>query len=289
MRQLKIVKQITNRDDASLDLYLQEIGKVSLISIADEVNLDQKIKNGDQKALEMLITANLRFVVSVAKQYQYKGLSLSDLINEGNLGLIKAAERFDELRGFRFISYAVWWIRQTILQALAENSRIVRLPLNKIGSLTKINSAFARFEQDYQREPVPEEITELLKFEIKVVEQAFQTANYHISFDAPLHQGEGDENSLYDLLVNNDALSPDIALVKNSLEIEINRALTLLPERDAEILCHYFGLNGKKPLLIDEIAIKMKLTSERVRQLKVRAIKRLKNHRKISLLRPFLG
>lgn len=289
MRQLKIAKQITNKDAASLDLYLTEIGKIGLLSMAEEANLSQKIKSGDRKALKMLITSNLRFVVSVAKQYQNQGLTLSDLINEGNLGLIKAAERFDQSRGFRFISYAVWWIRQSILQALAENSRIVRLPLNKIGSISKINSAFAKFEQDYQREPVPDEIADLLKFQLKVVEEAFQSANYHISIDVPLLQGDRDGNTLCDILINNNLLDPDIELVNNSLNIDIDRILATLSNRDAEILRYYFGLGGKNPLLIDEIATELKLSHQRVRQLKDKAIKKLKSHHKNCLLRPFLG
>jgi len=289
MRHLRIAKQITNRDSPSLDLYLHEIGKVSLITIEDEVNLARKIKNGDRKALEMLITANLRFVVSVAKQYQNQGLTLSDLINEGNLGLIKAAERYDETRGFKFISYAVWWIRQSILQAVAEHSRIVRLPLNKIGSISKINNAFIKLEQDYQREPIPEEIADMLKFQIKVVEEGLQTANFHISTDAPLHESEGDEFTLYDSLINSDSPSPDISLLRNSLKIEIERILAILDVREAEILRYYFGLIGENPLSIDEIAVELKLTRERVRQLKEKALKKLKNVQKNCLLRSYLG
>jgi RNA polymerase primary sigma factor len=289
MRHLRIAKQITNRDSPSLDLYLHEIGKVSLITIEDEVNLARKIKDGDRKALEMLITANLRFVVSVAKQYQNQGLTLSDLINEGNLGLIKAAERYDETRGFKFISYAVWWIRQSILQAVAEHSRIVRLPLNKIGSISKINNTFTKLEQDYQREPIPEEIAEMLKFQTKVVEDALQTAIFHISTDAPLHEGEGDEYTLYDTLINSDSPSPDMSLLKNSLKIEIERILAILEDREAEILRYYFGLIGENPLSIDEIAVQLKLTRERVRQLKEKALKKLKNVQKNCLLRSYLG
>ena len=289
MRHLRIAKQITNRDSASLDLYLHEIGKVSLITIEEEINLARKIKNGDRKAFEMLITSNLRFVVSVAKQYQNQGLTLSDLINEGNLGLIKAAERYDETRGFKFISYAVWWIRQSILQAVAEHSRIVRLPLNKIGSILKINSAFTKLEQDYQREPIPEEIAEMLKFQIKVVEEALQTPNFHISTDAPLRENESEENTLYDTLINTDAPSPDMLLLKNSLRIEIERTLATLDHREAEILRYFFGLIGENPLSIDEIALELKLTRERVRQLKEKALKKLKNIHKNYLLRSYLG
>jgi RNA polymerase primary sigma factor len=237
----------------------------------------------------MLITANLRFVVSVAKQYQNQGLTLSDLINEGNLGLIKAAERYDETRGFKFISYAVWWIRQSILQAVAEHSRIVRLPLNKIGSISKINNTFTKLEQDYQREPIPEEIAEMLKFQTKVVEDALQTAIFHISTDAPLHEGEGDEYTLYDTLINSDSPSPDMSLLKNSLKIEIERILAILEDREAEILRYYFGLIGENPLSIDEIAVQLKLTRERVRQLKEKALKKLKNVQKNCLLRSYLG
>ncbi|MEI6679717.1 MAG: RNA polymerase sigma factor RpoD/SigA [Mariniphaga sp.] len=289
MRQLKIAKQVTNRDSASLDLYLHEIGKLSLISAEDEVLLARKIKNGDRKALETLIRANLRFVVSVAKQYQNQGLTLPDLINEGNLGLIKAAERFDETRGFKFISYAVWWIRQSILQAIAEHSRIVRLPLNKIGSILKINNAFTKLEQDYQREPIPEEIAELLKIQTKIVEEALQTSNFHISADAPLHDSDRDENTLYDTLINNDQPDPDISLINNSLKIEIERALGTLGDREADILRYYFGLIGTNPLSIDEIAIVMSLTRERVRQLKEKALKKLRNVHKNRLLRSYLG
>lgn len=289
MRHLRIAKLITNRDSPSLDLYLHEIGKVSLISIEDEVDLARKIKCGDRKALEMLITANLRFVVSVAKQYQNQGLTLSDLINEGNLGLIKAAERYDETRGFKFISYAVWWIRQSILQAVAEHSRIVRLPLNKIGSISKINNAFTKLEQDYQREPIPEEIADMLKFQVKVVEEALQTANFHISTDAPLRESESDDITLYDTLVNHDSQSPEMSLLKNSLIIEIERILATLDNREAEILRYYFGLIGESPLTIDEIAIELKITRERVRQLKEKALKKLKNIQKNCLLRSYLG
>ncbi len=288
MRHLKIAKQITNRDSPSLELYLHEISKIRLISIEDEVELARKIKNGDRKALELLITANLRFVVSVAKQYQNQGLTLSDLINEGNLGLIKAAERYDETRGFKFISYAVWWIRQSILQAVAEHSRIVRLPLNKIGSITKINNTFTKLEQDYQREPVPEEIAGMLKFQLKVVEEALQTVNFHISTDAPQHESD-DEITLYDSLINNDSPSPDLSLLKNSLKIEINRVFTILDDREAEILRYYFGLIGEHPLSIDEIATELKLTRERVRQLKEKALKKLKNDHKNRQLRSYLG
>ncbi len=289
MRQLRISKQITNRDAASLDLYLHEISKLTLISAEEEVNLARAIKSGDRKALETLIRSNLRFVVSVAKQYQNQGLTLPDLINEGNLGLIKAAERFDETRGFKFISYAVWWIRQSILQAIAEQSRIVRLPLNKIGSILKINNAFIKLEQDFQREPMPEEIADLLKLELAIIEEALQTSNFHISADAPLRESDNEEYTLYDTLINTDEPSPDISLMNSSLKIEIERALATLDHREAQILRYNFGLIGEHALSIDEIAVVMNLTRERVRQLKIKALKKLKNIYKNRLLRAFLG
>jgi len=289
MRQLRISKQITNRDAASLDMYLHEISKLSLISADEEVSLARSIKSGDQKALETLIQANLRFVISVAKQYQNQGLTLPDLINEGNLGLIKAAQRFDETRGFKFISYAVWWIRQSILQAIAEQSRIVRLPLNKIGSLLKINNAFIKLEQNYQREPMPDEIAELLKIEPNIIQEALQSSNFHISADAPLRESDSDEYTLWDTLINNDEPSPDISLLNSSLKVEIERALATLEPREAQILRYNFGLTDEHPLSIDEIAGVMNLTRERVRQLKIKALKKLKNIRKNNLLRSFLG
>lgn len=289
MRQLKIARQITNRDSGSLDLYLQEISKLSMISPEEEVNLARQIRAGDHKALEELIRANLRFVVSVAKQYQNQGLTLSDLINEGNLGLIKAAERFDETRGFKFISYAVWWIRQSVLQSIAEHSRIIRLPLNKIGSILKINSAFIKLEQNYQREPMPEEIADILQLQTKIVEEAMQTSSFHISTDAPLYERDSEEYTLYDTLINNDEPSPDMSLINSSLRIEIERALETLDEREADILRYNFGLNGQSSLSIDEIGSVMNLTPERVRQLKVKALKKLRNKYKNRLLRSFLG
>ncbi len=289
MRQLRIAKQITNRDSASLDLYLHEISKVKMISAEEETLLAQKIRNGDRKALETMITANLRFVVSVAKQYQNQGLTLPDLINEGNLGLIKAAERFDETRGFKFITYAVWWIRQAILQAVTEHSRIVRLPLNKIGSIIKVNSAFAKLEQDFQREPIPEEIAEMLKLQTDIVHEAMLTQNYHLSTDAPLIDTEGDDITLYDTLINSDSPSPDLLLISNSLTIEIKRTLGTLADREAEVLRYYFGLIGEKPLSITEIAIAMDITRERVRQLKEKALKKMRNIHRNRLLRTFLG
>jgi RNA polymerase primary sigma factor len=289
MRRLKIAKQVTNKDTASLDIYLHEIGKATLISVDEEITLARRIKLGDRKALVILIQSNLRFVVSVAKQYQNQGLSLPDLINEGNLGLIKAAERYDETRGFKFISYAVWWIRQSILQAIAEQSRIVRLPLNKIGNLTKINKAFTKLEQDFQREPMPEEIADLLKLQIKIVKEAMESASFHLSTDAPQYESDGDEITLYDTLINSESQSPDLSLMNSSLKIEIERVLQTLSNREAEILRYYFGLIGENPLSVDEIAILLQLTSERVRQLKIKALKSLKSVHKSSNLRSFLG
>jgi RNA polymerase primary sigma factor len=255
----------------------------------EEITLARRIKGGDRKALVTLIQSNLRFVVSVAKQYQNQGLTLPDLINEGNLGLIKAAERFDETRGFKFISYAVWWIRQSILQAIAEQSRIVRLPLNKIGSISKINKAFTKLEQDYQREPMPEEIADMLSLQIKIVKEALETSNYHVSTDAPVYESDGDEITLYDTLINDDSPSPDFSLINSSLKIEIERALGTLSQREAEILRYYFGLIGENPLSIEEIAALLKITRERVRQLKEKALKNLKTVHKSQLLRSFLG
>jgi len=289
MRQLRISKQITNRDAASLDLYLHEISKLSLISAEEEVSLARAIRNGDRKALETLIQSNLRFVVSVAKQYQNQGLTLPDLINEGNLGLIKAAERFDETRGFKFISYAVWWIRQSILQAIAEQSRIVRLPLNKIGSILKINNAFMKLEQDFQREPISDEIAEVLKLQPGIIEDALQTSNFHISADAPLRESDSEEYTLYDTLINNDEPSPDMSLMNSSLKIEIERALSTLDSREAQILRYNFGLIGTHAMSIDEIGVVMNLTRERVRQLKMKALKKLKNIYKNRMLRSYLG
>ena len=289
MRHLKIARQITNRDSASLELYLCEISKVKLISLDDEIILAQRIKQGDQVALEELIRSNLRFVVSVAKQYQNQGLALPDLINEGNLGLIKAAQRYDETRGFKFISYAVWWIRQSISQAIAEQSRIVRLPLNKIGSISKINKAFVKLEQDYQREPMPEEIAEMLQLQIILVNEALETSNYHVSTDEPLHETENEAITLYDTLINTDAPSPDLVLIKNSLKVEIERALNTLSIREAEVLRYYFGLIGEHPISIDEIAVKLGVTNESVRQIKGKALKNLKSVHKSHLLRSFLG
>ena len=289
MRHLRIAKKITSKDAASLDIYLYEIGKVDLITADEEIVLARKIKAGDRKALGTLIKSNLRFVVSVAKQYQNQGLTLPDLINEGNLGLIKAAERYDETKGFKFISYAVWWIRQSVLQAIAEQSRIVRLPLNKIGSISKINQAFTKLEQDFQREPVPEEIADLLKLQIKIVTETLESSNLHVSTDAPLREGDGDENTLYDTLINRESPSPDLSLINSSLKIEIERMLGTLSGREAEILRYHFGLIGEHPLSIDEIAVLLKLTRERVRQIKDLAINKLRNLHINHLLRSFLG
>ncbi len=287
MRQLKITKQVTNRDTLSLDKYLHEIGKVELLSAEKEVELAKRIKKGDREALETLIKANLRFVVSVSKQYQNQGLSLPDLINEGNLGLIKAAERFDETRGFKFISYAVWWIRQSILQALAEQARIVRLPLNKIGSINKINKAFNKLEQEFQREPTVEEIAEIMDMKPDLVEDSMNSSTVHISMDAPLRDEEA--NNMYDVMLNEDSLVPDAQLMDNSLRQEIERSLLTLGEREAEILRYYFGLRGYQQHTLEEIGDEFGLTRERVRQIKEKAIKKLKNQYRNRLLKSYLG
>ncbi|GET29635.1 RNA polymerase sigma factor RpoD/SigA [Prolixibacter sp. SD074] len=289
MRQLKITKQVTNREALSLDKYLHEIGKVELLTADEEVTLAKRIKKGDRKALERLVNANLRFVVSVSKQYQNQGLSLPDLINEGNLGLIKAAQRFDETRGFKFISYAVWWIRQSILQALAEQSRIVRLPLNKIGSINKINKAFAQLEQEFQREPSPEEVAKILDMHPKVVEDSMNANNHHVSMDAPLKEDENTGNNLYDIMFSEDSPSPDNKLISESLREEIERSLATLGEREAEVLRYYFGLNGYRPHTLEEIGQEFDLTRERVRQIKEKAIKKLKNQFRNRLLKSYLG
>ncbi len=287
MRQLKITKQVTNRDTLSLDKYLHEIGKVELLSAEKEVELAKRIKKGDREALETLIKANLRFVVSVSKQYQNQGLSLPDLINEGNLGLIKAAERFDETRGFKFISYAVWWIRQSILQALAEQARIVRLPLNKIGSINKINKAFNKLEQQYQREPTAQEIGEIMDMKSELIEDSMNFSNVHVSMDAPLRDEEG--NNMYDVMLNEDSPLPDEDLIDTSLRQEIERSLATLGEREAEILRYYFGLNGYQQHTLEEIGDEFGLTRERVRQIKEKAIKKLKNQYRNRLLKTYLG
>jgi RNA polymerase primary sigma factor len=287
MRQLKITKQVTNRDTLSLDKYLHEIGKVELLSAEKEVELAKRIKKGDKQALETLIKANLRFVVSVSKQYQNQGLSLPDLINEGNLGLIKSAERFDETRGFKFISYAVWWIRQSILQALAEQARIVRLPLNKIGSINKINKAFNKLEQEYQREPTLEEVAELMETKPELIEDSLNFSSIHISMDAPLREEEA--NNMYDVMLNDDSPVPDQKLMNTSLREEIERSLSTLGDREAEILRFYFGLNGYQPHTLEEIGDEFGLTRERVRQIKEKAIKKLKNQYRNRLLKSYLG
>lgn len=287
MRQLKISKQVTNRETASLDKYLQEIGKVELITADEEVELARRIKAGDQAALEKLTKANLRFVVSVSKQYQNQGLSLPDLINEGNLGLIKAAQRFDETRGFKFISYAVWWIRQSILQALAEQSRIVRLPLNKIGSINKINKAYAHLEQEFEREPNVEEIADLLDISETEVKESLRNSGRHLSMDAPLVQDE--ENNMYDVIRSEDSPTPETGLMYESLRKEIERAISTLPQREADIIRYYFGLEGKHPMTLEEIGEKFDLTRERVRQIKEKAIRRLKHVSRSKILKSYLG
>ncbi len=287
MRQLKITKQVTNRETASLDKYLQEIGKVDLITADEEVELAQKIKAGDQRALEKLAKANLRFVVSVAKQYQNQGLTLPDLINEGNLGLIKAAQRFDETRGFKFISYAVWWIRQAILQALAEQSRIVRLPLNKIGSINKINKTFAFLEQANQRPPSAEEIAKELDMTIKDVKESMKNSGRHVSMDAPLIEGE--DSNLYDVLNSGESPNPDRSLLNESLRTEIERALETLTPREGDVIRLYFGLGDQHPMTLEEIGETFDLTRERVRQIKEKAVRRLKHTSRSKILKTYLG
>jgi RNA polymerase primary sigma factor len=287
MRQLKISKQITNRESQSLDKYLQEIGKVDLLTPDEEVILAQKIRDGDQLALDRLTKANLRFVVSVAKQYQNQGLSLGDLINEGNLGLIKAAQRFDETRGFKFISYAVWWIRQSILQALAEQSRIVRLPLNRVGSLNKISKTFSELEQKFEREPSPEELAEVLEVSTSEVVDTLKISGRHVSMDAPFVQGE--ENSLLDVLENDSEDKPDSGLINDSLRREVQRALSTLTQREADVVTLYFGLNGEHALTLEEIGEKFNLTRERVRQIKEKAIRRLRHTSRSKALKTYLG
>ena len=286
MRQLKITKSITNRESASLDKYLQEIGREELITVEDEVELAQRIKKGDQEALEKLTRANLRFVVSVAKQYQNQGLSLPDLINEGNLGLIKAAEKFDETRGFKFISYAVWWIRQSILQAIAEQSRIVRLPLNQVGSVNKINRVLNKFEQENERRPSIDEIAEKLDLSEEKIEDAMKVNSRHISMDAPFADGE--DNSLLDVLPNNDAPQADNESVMESLREEISRALATLNERERKIIESFFGI-GQPEMTLEEIGTKYGLTRERVRQIKEKAIRRLRSSTKNKMLKTYLG
>ncbi|MEI6754923.1 MAG: RNA polymerase sigma factor RpoD/SigA [Paludibacter sp.] len=287
MRQLKITKSITNRESASLDKYLQEIGREDLITVEEEVELAQRIRNGDRIALEKLTRANLRFVVSVAKQYQNQGLSLPDLINEGNLGLIKAAEKFDETRGFKFISYAVWWIRQSILQALAEQSRIVRLPLNQVGSLNKINKAFSKFEQENERKPSPEELAEVLDIPVDKIADTMKVSGRHISVDAPFVEGE--DNSLLDVMINDDSPNADRVLINESLSKEIERVLAFtLSDRERDIVKKFFGI-GVTEMTLEEIGDEFGLTRERVRQIKEKAIRKLRPSAKSKLLKGFLG
>lgn len=287
MRQLKIIKQVTNREAISLDKYLHEIGKVDLLTAEEEVTLARKIKEGDQEALAKLVKANLRFVVSVAKQYQNQGLSLPDLINEGNVGLIKAAQRFDETRGFKFISYAVWWIRQSILQALAEQARIVKLPLNKIGSINKVNRALVELEQRFEREPTIEELSEQLELAPEDIKEALRGNSRHLSMDAPLTQDE--DSSMYDVMLSPDSPMPDKGLLNESLRREIERALSTLTPREANIIRLYFGLNGKHPLTLEEIGEEFDLTRERVRQIKEKALRRLKHTNRCKILKSYLG
>lgn len=287
MRQLKITKQVTNRDTPSLDKYLQEIGRVDLISPEEEVVLARKIRAGDSDALKKLVNANLRFVVSVAKQYQNQGMSLPDLINEGNLGLMKAASRFDETRGFKFISYAVWWIRQAILQALAEQSRIVRLPVNKIGSINRINKAFARLEQTYEREPTSIEIADLLEMAPDDVKDSLRTNGRTLSMDAPISPEE--DTNMYDVMQSGETPSPDKNLINESLAYEIERALSTLSPREAKVLKLYFGLGMKHPFTLEEIGEELRLTRERVRQIKEKAIKRIQFTTRCKILRTYLG
>jgi RNA polymerase primary sigma factor len=288
MRQLKITKSITNRESQSLEKYLQEIGKVELISPEEEVKLAIRIKQGDQKALDKLTKANLRFVVSVAKQYQNQGLSLPDLINEGNLGLIKAAQRFDETRGFKFISYAVWWIRQSILQALAEQSRIVRLPLNKVGLTNRIQKAFSHLEQEFEREPSAEELAELLELDIEEVSSTLGISGRHISMDTPLSEGE--DNTLIDVMINPNAeLANSNIEHKESLKMEIDRSLKTLTERQKEVICFFFGIGVDHPMSLEDIGEKFNLTRERVRQIKDKAITKLRSNSRSKQLRTYLG
>lgn len=289
MRQLKISKQVTNRETISLDKYLHDISKVGLVTVDEEIELAIKIREGDKEALEKLTKANLRFVVSVAKQYQNQGLTLSDLINEGNIGLIKAAQRFDETRGFKFISYAVWWIRQSIMQAIAEQARIVRLPLNKIGGISKINRAFSELEQLYEREPTSDEVADMLDITAGEVTDSIKISGRHFSMDAPLSSDE-DSNSMLDMMEDDEILfNPDNDLMNESLRNEIERSLSTLSFREAEVLRMYYGINCKAPLSLEEIGEEFELTRERVRQIKEKAIKRLKHTSRCKLLKPYLG
>ncbi|WP_027137736.1 sigma-70 family RNA polymerase sigma factor [Gaetbulibacter saemankumensis] len=287
MRQLKITKQVTNRESKSLDKYLQDISKIPLITAEEEVELAQKIKKGDQKALDKLTTANLRFVVSVSKQYQNQGLTLPDLINEGNAGLVKAAKRFDETRGFKFISYAVWWIRQAILQALAEQSRIVRLPLNKIGSINKINKAYSFLEQSHERAPSAEELASSLDLSVSDVKQSMKISSRHVSMDAPFKEGEN--SNLYDVVQSSHTPQPDVNLMQDSLNTEINRALDTLSEKEAEIIRYYYGISKEQSMSLQEIGDAFGLTRERVRQIKEKGIRRLRHTSKSKMLKTYLG
>ena len=289
MRQLKITKQITNRDTASLDNYLSDISKKEMITAEEEVILAQKIRDGDQVALDKLVTANLRFVVSVSKQYQNQGIGLPDLINEGNLGLIKAAQRFDETRGFKFISYAVWWIRQSILQAIAEQARIVRLPLNKIGSISKVNRALSKLEQQYEREPTAFEIADVIDLRDDEVKQTLSHRGKHVSMDAPLPGGDGNERTMMDTIGNNGLANPDKQLIHESLQKEIERTLKTLSSREADVLRYFYGLNNKPPFTLEEIGQKFNLTRERVRQIKEKAIRKLKHVSRNKVLIKYLG
>lgn len=284
---MRIVKQFTNRENQSLDKYLQEIGKVDLLTPEQEIELAVRMKKGDQAAMEMLTKANLRFVVSVAKQYQNQGLSLGDLINEGNLGLIKAVRRFDETRGFKFISYAVWWIRQSILQALAEQSRIVRLPLNRIGAMNKIGKAYSNLKQEFEREPSSEEIAQSLEMDVEEISSTMKIYGKQVSVDAPF--SFGDENSLLDVIQNEEMPAPDTELISESLKAEVKNVLSVLPEREAEVIRLYFGLDDENPMTLEEIGDKFNLTRERVRQIKEKAIRRLRHNSRSNILKSYLG
>ncbi len=287
MRQLKITKQITNRASKSLDKYLQDISKLPMITAEEEVELAQRIKTGDQKALDKLVTANLRFVVSVAKQYQNQGLSLSDLINEGNAGLVKAAKRFDETRGFKFISYAVWWIRQSILQAIANQARIIRLPLNKIGSISKIRKAYSYLEQQHERAPSNHEIANNLDLTLTDVKQSMSVSGRHLSMDAPFQEGE--TSNLYDVVQSEESPRPDAELIKKSLNVEVNRALDTLSEKEAHVIKHYYGINVKHPKSLQEIGDYIGLTRERVRQIREKGIRKLRHTSRNKVLKTYLG
>jgi RNA polymerase primary sigma factor len=287
MRQLKIIKQVTNREEKSLDKYLQDIGKIELITANEEVELAQKIRAGDQRALERLVNANLRFVVSVAKQYQNQGLKLPDLINEGNIGLVKAAKRFDETRGFKFISYAVWWIRQSILKALAEQSRVIRLPVNKVSSISKINKAISRLEQDNERAPSPEEIAKALDMTVKDVKNSLKNSGRHVSTDAPLKEGES--STLYDVYQSNEMSNAEKQQFQESLRVEINRVLETLSTREADVIRLFYGIDDQPAMSLVEIGETFDLTRERVRQIKEKAIRRLRHQSKSKILKPYLG